>query len=114
MIQGPKVKWVAPVILCGALIAGSSVAIAAATWNDSEGDASVDFSAAAKPSQQDIDARKAKKPSKAEMEARKAEMQERLAARVESGEITQLEADEIREKMAERRAKLEQRKAQIP
>ena len=38
------------------------------------------------------------------MEARKAEMQERLAARVESGEITQAEADEIREKMAERRA----------
>ena len=46
------------------------------------------------------------------MEARKAEMQARLAARVESGEITQAEADDIREKMAERRAKLEQRKGE--
>ena len=46
------------------------------------------------------------------MKARKAEMQERLAARVESGEITQAEADDIREKMAERRAKLEQRKGE--
>ena len=42
MIQRPKVKWVAPIVLCGALIAGSSVAIAAATWSDSEGDASFD------------------------------------------------------------------------
>ena len=99
MIQRPKVKWVAPIVLCGALIAGSSVAIAAATWSDSEGDASFDLPLTGKPSLEDI-------------EARKAEMQERLAARVESGEITQAEADAIREKMAERRAKLEQRKGE--
>ena len=43
MIQRPKVKWVAPIVLCGALIAGSSVAIAAATWSDSEGDASFEL-----------------------------------------------------------------------
>ena len=70
MIQGPKVKWVAHVILCGALIAGSSVAIDAATWNDSEGDDSVDFSAAAKPSQQDVDSRKDQKPSSEELFSR--------------------------------------------
>ena len=103
MIQRPKVKWVAPIVLCGALIAGSSVAIAAATWSDSEGDASFDLPLTGKPSLEDIEARKAEI---------KAEMQERLAARVESGEITQAEADAIREKMAERRAKLEQRKGQ--
>ena len=103
MIQRPKVKWVAPIVLCGALIAGSSVAIAAATWNDSEGDASFDLPLTGKPSLEDIEARKAEI---------KAEMQERLAARVESGEITQAEADAIREKMAERRAKLEQRKGE--
>ena len=110
MIQRPKVKWVAPIVLCGALIAGSSVAIAAATWSDSEGDASFDLPLTGKPSLEDIEARKAE--IKAEMEARKAEMQERLAARVESGEITQAEADAIREKMAERRAKLDQRKGE--
>jgi len=103
MIQRPKVKWVAPIVLCGALIAGSSVAIAAATWSDSEGDASFDLPLTGKPSLEDIEARKAEI---------KAEMQERLAARVESGEITQAEADAIREKMAERRAKLEQRKGE--
>ena len=75
------------------------MAIAAATWSDSEGDASFDLPLTGKPSLEDI-------------EARKAEMQERLAARVESGEITQAEADAIREKMAERRAKLEQRKGE--
>jgi len=42
------------------------------------------------------------------MQARKAEMQERLAAKVESGEITQAEADDIRAKMADRKAKFEQ------
>ena len=97
MIQRPKVKWVAPIVLCGALIAGSSVAIAAATWSDSDANTAVDLSLATSP-------------SKADMEARKAEMQERLAARVESGEITQAEADDIREKMAKRKAKLQQRK----
>ena len=117
MIQRPKVKWVAPIVLCGALIAGSSVAIAAATWSDSEGDASFDLPLTGKPSLEDIEARKAEikaemQARKAEMQARKAEMQERLAARVESGEITQAEADAIREKMAERRAKLEQRKGE--
>ena len=44
------------------------------------------------------------------MEARKAEMQERLAARVESGEITQAEADDIQAKMADRKAKFQKRK----
>jgi hypothetical protein len=36
-------------------------------------------------------------------------MQERLASRVESGEITQAEADDIRAKMADRKAKIRQR-----
>ena len=49
------------------------------------------------------------RPSEAEMEARKAEMQERLAARVESGEITQAEADDIRAKMADRKSKFQRR-----
>ena len=44
------------------------------------------------------------------MQARKAEMQERLAAKVESGEITQAEADDFRAKMADRKAKFEQRR----
>ena len=44
------------------------------------------------------------------MQARKAEMQERLATKVESGEITQAEADDIRAKMADRKAKFEQRR----
>ena len=52
------------------------------------------------------------RPSKEDMQARKAEMQERLAARVESGEITQTEADDIRAKMAERKAKFEQRRGE--
>mgnify|MGYP001364165280 FL=1 len=111
MIQRPKVKWIAPIVLCGALIAGSSVAIAAATWNDPDGDASVDLSLTSRASREDLETLKAE--VRAEMEARKAEMQERLAARVESGEITQAEAEEIREKMAERRAKLEQRKGEM-
>jgi len=34
-------------------------------------------------------------------------MQERLAAKVESGEISQAEADDIRAKMADRKAKFE-------
>ena len=46
-------------------------------------------------------------PSKEDMEARRAEMQERLAAKVESGEISQAEADDIRAKMADRKAKFE-------
>ena len=50
------------------------------------------------------------RPSKQDMQARKAEMQERLAARVESGEITQAEADDIRAKMADRKAKFEERR----
>ena len=97
MIQRPKVKWIAPIVLSGALIAGSSVAIAAATWNDSDTDASVDLPFSPRPSE-------------ADMEARKAEMQERLAARVESGEITQAEADDIQAKMADRKAKFQKRK----
>ena len=44
------------------------------------------------------------RPSAPDVEARKAEMQQRLARRVESGEITQAEADDIRAKMAERKA----------
>ena len=50
------------------------------------------------------------RPAKEDMQARKAEMQERLAAKVESGEITQAEADDIRAKMADRKAKFEQRR----
>ena len=49
------------------------------------------------------------RPARADIEARKAEMQERLASRVESGEITQAEADDIRAKMADRKAKIRQR-----
>jgi hypothetical protein len=49
------------------------------------------------------------RPSEADIEARKAEMQERLASKVESGEITQAEADDIRAKMADRKAKIRQR-----
>jgi hypothetical protein len=36
-------------------------------------------------------------------------MQERLANKVESGEITQAEADNIRAKMADRKGKFQQR-----
>jgi len=148
MIQRPKVKWIAPIVLSGALIAGSSVAIAAATWNDSDTDASVDLPFRPRPPRADVEARKAEmqerlaarvesgeitqaeaddiqakmvdrkaklrkdgpRPSEADMEARKAEMQERLAARVESGEITQAEADDIQAKMADRKAKFQKRK----
>ena len=49
-------------------------------------------------------------PSKGDIEARRAEMEQRLAGRVESGEITQAEADDIRAKMAERKPKLGNRK----
>ena len=73
-------KWVAPIVLAGVVIAGGSVAIAAAPWTNS-GTADV----------------------APDVEARKAEMQQRLARRVESGEITQAEADDIRAKMAERK-----------
>ena len=40
------------------------------------------------------------RPSKEDMEARRAEMQKRLAAKVESGDISQAEADDIREDFA--------------
>ncbi|HAX04940.1 MAG TPA: hypothetical protein DCX77_04620, partial [Acidimicrobiaceae bacterium] len=47
------------------------------------------------------------RPSKEDMEARRAEMQERLEAKIESGDISQAEADDIRAKMADRKAKFE-------
>ena len=94
MIRRPKVKWVAPMVLTGALLAGGSAAIAADTWNDSNQEKVVDLP---------ID----RKASKEEMEARRAEMQKRLAAKVESGDISQAEADDIRAKMADRKAKSE-------
>ncbi|MFL2986561.1 MAG: hypothetical protein ACJZ57_04890 [Candidatus Poriferisodalaceae bacterium] len=97
MIPRPKVKWIAPLVLTGALLAGGSAAIAAETWNSSDDNRPVDLPFRRKASEQD-------------MQARKAEMQERLAARVESGEITQAEADDIRAKMADRKAKFEERR----
>ena len=97
MIRRPKAKWIAPVVLTGALLAGGTAAIAAGTWNSSDEDSPVDLPFRPKASQED-------------MQARKAEMQERLAAKVESGEITQAEADDFRAKMADRKAKFEQRR----
>ena len=94
MIRRPKVKWVAPMVLTGALLAGGSAAIAADTWNDSNQEKAVDLPIA-------------RKASKEDMQARRAEMQERLAAKVESGAISQAEADDIRAKMADRKAKFE-------
>ncbi len=84
-------------VLTGALLASGSAAIAAETWNNSDQDTPVDLPVRRKASEE-------------EMQARKAEMQERLAARVESGEITQAEADDIRAKMADRKAKFGQRR----
>jgi Arc/MetJ-type ribon-helix-helix transcriptional regulator len=94
MMRNSTMKWVAPIVLAGVVIAGGSAAIAAAPWsNDSQGKVTeVSYWS---------------KPSKAGIEARKAEMQERLANRVESGEITQTEADDIRAKMADRKAKIQ-------
>ena len=94
MIRSPKAKWIAPLVLTGALLAGGTAAIAAETWNSSDEDSPVELPFRRKASEED-------------MQARKAEMQERLAARVESGDITQAEADDIRAKMAERKAKFE-------
>ena len=104
MIRRPKAKWIAPVVLTGALLAGGTAAIAAETWNSSDEDSPVELPFRRKASEEDMQARKA------EMQARKAEMQERLAAKVESGEITQAEADDFRAKMADRKAKFEQRR----
>ena len=95
MIRRPKAKLIAPLILTGALLAGGTAAIAAETWNGSDEDSPVDV-----PFRRTA--------SKEDMQARKAEMQERLTAKVESGEITQAEADDIRAKMADRKAKFEQ------
>ena len=80
-MRNSTMKWVAPIVLAGVVIAGGFAAIAAAPWSNS-GTADV----------------------KPYVEARKAEMQQRLARRVESGEITQAEADDIRAKMAEQKA----------
>ena len=96
MMRSSTMKRVAPIVLAGAVIAGGSAAIAAAPWSsDSQGDVTESSSRS--------------KPARADIEARKAEMQERLASRVESGEITQAEADDIRAKMADRKAKIRQR-----
>ena len=87
-------KWVAPIVLAGVAIAGGSAAIAAAPWSNDSQIKVTEGSSWSKPSDVDI-------------EARKAEMQERLANKVESGEITQAEADNIRAKMADRKAKFQ-------
>ena len=98
-MRSSTMKRVAPIVLAGAVIAGGSAAIAAAPWSsDSHGDVTESSSRS--------------KPARADIETRKAEMQERLASRVESGEITQAEADDIRSKMADRKAKIRQRIAQ--
>ena len=97
MIRRPKAKWIAPLVLTGTLLAGGTAAIAAETWNSSDEDSPVELPFRRKASEED-------------MQARKAEMQERLAAKVESGDITQAEADDIRAKMADRKAKFEQRR----
>ncbi len=94
MIRRPNAKWVAPMVLTGALLAGGSAAIAAETWNDSDQEKVVGLPIA-------------RKASKEDMEARRAEMQERLEAKIESGDISQAEADDIRAKMADRKAKFE-------
>ena len=91
-MRSSTMKWVAPIVLAGAVMAGGSAAIAAAPWSsDSQGDVTESSSRS--------------KPARAGMDARKAELQERLANRVESGDITQAEADDIRAKMADRKAK---------
>ena len=95
MIRRPKVKWVAPIVLTGALLAGGSAAIAADTFNNSDEEKAFDFPTTGK------------RPSKEDMEARRAEMQEQLAAKVASGAISQAEADDIRAKMSERKAKFD-------
>jgi hypothetical protein len=98
MIRRPKVKWVAPIVLTGALLAGGSAAIAADTFNNSDEEKVFDFLLTGK------------RPSKEDVEARRAEMQQRLAAKVASGEITQAEADDIRAKMSDRKTEFEKRR----
>ena len=93
MMRNSTIKWVAPIVLAGVAIAGGSAAIAAAPWSDDSQGKVTEVSSWSKP-------------SKADIEARKAEMEQRLAGRVESGEITQAEADDIRAKMADRKAKI--------
>ena len=95
MIRRSTMKWAAPVVLAGAVIAGGSAALVAAPWSDNgKGEAT---EGSFRP-----------KPAGVDMEARKAEMEQRLASRVDSGEITQAEADDIRAKMAERKPKFKQ------
>ena len=95
MIRRSTMKWAAPVVLAGAVIAGGSAALVAAPWSDNDKGEATEGSFRPKPAGVD-------------MEARKAEMEQRLAARVESGEITQAEADDIRAKMAEHKPKFKQ------
>ena len=148
MIRRSTMKWAAPVVFAGVVIAGGSAAIGAAPWNNGDQSESTDSSFQTRPSKGDIEARRAEMeqrlagrvesgeitqaeaddirakmaerkpklgngrqgPSKGDIEARRAEMEQRLARRVESGEITQAEADDIRAKMAERKPKLGNRK----
>ena len=54
MIRSPKAKWIAPLVLTGALLAGGTAAIAAETWNSSDEDSPVDLPFRPKASQEDM------------------------------------------------------------
>ena len=110
MVRRMKIKWVAPILLTGTLLAGGSAAIAAATSVES-GEISEAEAAEirAKMAERKRGAKEGDRPFRAEIEARIADMQKKLAAKVESGEISEAEAAEIRSKMAERKGKFDSR-----